>query len=739
MTDAERAIRAIFDEAITLPAPERAALIERLTADPEVRAGVRRLLEHHARSGEFLSRSAAETFGSNPIGGQLAEFRIIRELGRGGMGVVYLAEDTVLKRTVALKALVALGGAEQAAIARFQKEAQAVARLSHPGIVKVHRFGEDRGVSFIAMEYIEGTTLRSWMEGRSPGGGATGVPAPVQRGSAGAERRRVHECAAVIAEVAQALDHAHQSGVIHRDVKPSNILVDGGNHAHLTDFGVARIDSERTVAGDKDIAGSFPYMSPEQARVHAEGVDHRSDVFSLGVVLYELLSHARPFEGDNPQQILRALEEGRPRSLRHRLPALPRDLATICHKAIERLPRDRYQTAAHMAADLRSFLAGDPILARPPGLLRKAKRGIAKHGKWIGLVVGVLVGLAALVLAMELRERRAADAARVSIVVMDGVLDARAAAMRWNPSAKKHGPVMQLGRLPLRDRRLEPGAYRFVVIDATGRFADFDDVVVPGRTLARAVRLVAASESPPDMVRFDGGVMPARFVDPVDGAPRNEGTPPLEPFWLDTAEVTNGEFKEYVDAAGAPPPEHWSQAQWESLADLPVVGVTRDQMQAYALWRGKRLPTVYEWLGAAQAPDGRTAPWASADAPPEARPTPEMLRSRESLTPDRLIPDYIAHCRPSRSCADSLRTAAGLQHVFGNVQEMTATTLIHPSHGPLALYAGGDWTSDPAAFSLVTITQYPLAAKSPRLGFRCARSAAIPSALTQPPRKGPTP
>ncbi|MEK6702333.1 MAG: bifunctional serine/threonine-protein kinase/formylglycine-generating enzyme family protein [Planctomycetota bacterium] len=735
MPNQEQQLRELFSDAILLAPSEWAGFLDQRCPDPVLRARVQLLLDHHVASADFLSRPAIETYPSvaGSIGSQVAEFHLIREIGRGGMGVVYLAKDTVLNRKVALKVLSPQLDAANIAAGRFRKEAQAVARLSHPGIVQVYRFGEERGFSYIAMEYVEGGTLRARLLPDAPSAPATSrihrrrwSPFRTQAQSAHLAQpdgRAIAAAARVVSEVADALDHAHRQGVIHRDIKPSNILIDRDDHARLTDFGVARITSEETLSRENEISGSYPYMSPEQARVEAVEIDHRSDIFSLGVVLYELLTGKRPFDGATTQAILRALSDGRPQPIGRLAPSVPSDLAVICHKAIEKHPVDRYQTAAHLAADLRCFLSGRPILARAPSVGRRSRLWLSDHRRGLTVTAFLLLAILAGSLAWGWQQQRLARQGAVSLHAVDASLPISAVASRFDPVSRSFGEDIQLGSVPVRKRYLAPGIYRFVMTDSAGRFADFHDVVVPGSELDRTAQLLPSGPQLTAMVRFEGGRMPAVFNDPGDGE-REQTTPVLAPFLIDEAEVTNREYLAFTKASQRSAPDYWSRAKWNEIAELPVVALSRDEMQAYALWAGKRLPTIYEWLAAAQAPDGRQTPWIGA-VPASALPPVDGVRAKSPLDPAALETDYRQFAHPVRSMPE-LRTAAGLYHMFGNVREMTGTVIVQGQQA-LAVCGGGDWSVSPPSFTLASIAQYPLSARSPQIGFRCARSVSSPA------------
>jgi serine/threonine protein kinase len=278
---------------------------------------------------------------------RIGPYQIERELGAGGFGVVYLAFDPDVKRWVAIKVLHPGRIDQPDAISRFQREAHATGRLRHPGIVQLFDYSRQGPPYYLVTEYVAGVEPRLWCRDR-------GTPPA--------------EIAALVARMADAVEYAHQQGVYHRDLKPGNVLIDAEGQPHILDFGLARIMvsegatlSART--GEGDILGSLPYMPPEQASGQSHTADERSDVYSLGVILYELLTGCLPFQGPAHSLPARVVEEN-PTPPREHNPSLSADLEAICLKALAKRPQDRYASAAELAADLRAYLEGQPITAR---------------------------------------------------------------------------------------------------------------------------------------------------------------------------------------------------------------------------------------------------------------------------------------------------------------------------------------------------------------------------------------
>jgi len=352
--------------------PEREKL---LAAHPDLAPQLERCLSGM----EFIHR-AARPAADAPV--QLGDFRIIREVGRGGMGVVYEARQLSLNRRVALKVLRFGGVADKEAMARFRREAETVAQLHHTNIVPIFAIGSQEGVSFYAMEFIEGRSLAAVVDESHK----SDTPlAPVELARWGLQ-------------AAEALAHAHQRGVIHRDVKPSNLILDPDGQIWLTDFGLAKRLNDLTLSITGALLGTPRYMSPEQASAAKLPVDQRTDIYSLGASLYELATGKPVFDADSAlgiiTQILSA-EPPPPRSLR---PALQRDLETIIVKCLSKEPRHRYATAQDLADDLRAFAEGRAIKARRAALAERAVRW-AKKQKRSMVLAGVSAVAAAVLIA----------------------------------------------------------------------------------------------------------------------------------------------------------------------------------------------------------------------------------------------------------------------------------------------------------------------------------------------------
>jgi serine/threonine-protein kinase len=305
-------------------------------------------------------------------------YELIEEIGRGGMGVVYKARQKSLDRLVAVKMILASHLASEEHVRRFQVEARAAARLRHSNIVHIHEVGQVHGQHFFAMEFIDGVSLAQRL-----------AQGPIEQPTA----------ARLVCQVARAVAHLHREGVVHRDLKPSNILIDSEGQPYVTDFGLAKFFSgsgDPTATGV--IAGTPSYMAPEQAAGHGSQVGPASDVYSLGAILYELLTGRPVFREETPLDTLMQVLTGEPIPPRKVNAKIPRPLELIVLKALARAPEDRYSSADALADDLERFLRGEAIRARPPHLVQRiwtwSRREPALATRLAALGVFYLVGLA---------------------------------------------------------------------------------------------------------------------------------------------------------------------------------------------------------------------------------------------------------------------------------------------------------------------------------------------------------
>src|SRR5947208_1710621 len=291
--------------------------------------------------------------------GELGDYELLEEIGRGGQGVVFRARQKSLNRTVALKVISLGQWASKAHLRRFRLEAEAAAHLEHPGIVPIHEVGERDGSCYFSMKFVEGGQLDEV---------ARREPMPIRR------------AVELIAKVARTVHYAHDHGILHRDIKPGNILLDEKGEPHLTDFGLARlVETESSITQTLDVIGTPSYMAPEQAVGNNAAVSSVTDVYGLGAVLYQLLTGQPPFAGGTTYETIKLLLDTEPRQPRVVNPKIDRDLSTICLKCLEKDPKRRYSSALALAEDLEHWLKHEPILARRTGIFARGKKRVQRN------------------------------------------------------------------------------------------------------------------------------------------------------------------------------------------------------------------------------------------------------------------------------------------------------------------------------------------------------------------------
>ena len=409
-----------------------------------------RFLEEHAEHADVVRRRvvALATSGLLPedaddVPERLGEYRLLDPLGGGGMGLVYRARQESLGREVAVKLIRPDHLVFPDARARFRREVEVIARLQHPGIVPVYAFGEERGTPYFVMELVHGATLGeviAELHGRDPatlegadlsaalralldrrGGGS------IEIGGELFERAYPHACAELVRRAAEALEHAHRGGVLHRDLKPSNLFLTADGRALLFDFGLSRAEWLGSLTRSGTLLGSLPYLPPEQVR--GRGADRRSDVYGLGVVLYELLALRTPFGDERAVEVQQAILAGHCASVRARNPAVPRDVALVCERAMDRDPERRYATAGALASDLANALALRPVEARPAGPGLRLKRWSQRNPARAAAVALLFLLVVVAPTAFGLERLRAARRLATEVQRAEGNLDTAVGAL----------------------------------------------------------------------------------------------------------------------------------------------------------------------------------------------------------------------------------------------------------------------------------------------------------------------
>ena len=664
--------------------------------------------------------------------GTLGRFEITDKLGEGGMGVLYRARDTRLGRTVAIKLLRPETVADPERARRFLQEARAASALNHPNIVTVHDIGDDGGRgTWIAMECLDGESLRQRLA-RGP----LAVPEAV--------RIAVH--------VARGLAAAHAAGIVHRDVKPANVMITESGIVKVLDFGLAKLDASPKAGSDSvsptqsapvataagTIVGTPAYMSPEQ--VEGRAADARSDVFSFGAMLYEMLTAKRPFEGATELSLLSSILKDAPPPVRSLRPEVDPRLEAIVARCLAKDAGARYSSAQALLPELESCIASDAarpgtsLLQKPAwlvalGLLIAALAALgawawqrAARDRWarrealpeIQRLVDADEALRAFRLAQQVRPALAGDPTfdKLWLDVTPGVRSSvksqpAGAQVSWKAYAEPEADWQKLGETPLEGLELPRILLRFR-IDKPG-YAPVDLAMTAAR-LARhpPFRLVPKDAAPQGMVLVPGG--PFRF--------RNAIEVQLHDFWLDRHEVTNREFQEFVrasgytrrelwrqpfvghgrtlsfeqamaafrDATGRPGPATWQLGSFpEGHGDYPVSGVSWYEAAAYAEYKGKSLPTLHHWFRAA-----------------------DLTRFS-----DVLLYSNFGDQGPRPAGAQPSLTGYGNEDMAGNVREWAWN-----SDGERRYALGGAW-SDPT-YLYTGPDALDAMDRSPILGIRCA-------------------
>lgn len=450
----------VFASALEISSPQDRAkfLAEACGDNTACQRRIETLIQSWHNAGDFLTSpplnltqlldgqlpAAGENRDSAAVVGTLGDFRLRREIGRGGMGVVYEAEQISLGRRMALKVLPFFDALNPRQLLRFHNESRAAASLKHPNIVGVHSVGHERGLHYYAMDYIDGRTLSDVikqlqiasgvatsdarpsadtmphhppLDAESPAT-APNTPTGVSTRTSDHTQEFLRTVAEWGAQAAAGLDHAHALGIVHRDIKPSNLMVDANGHLWITDFGLAVSDTTTGLTMTGDLLGTLRYMSPEQTSGERSLLDGRTDIYSLGVTLYELVTLQPAFPGDNLQEMLRKISEIDPPSPRQLNRSVPRDLETIILKAMAKEPQARYSTSGQLADDLRRFLGDEPIAAQRPSLWERTGRWARHHrplvwssaGSAIVVMMALLVSILLVANAYQ-RERTQRDIA----------------------------------------------------------------------------------------------------------------------------------------------------------------------------------------------------------------------------------------------------------------------------------------------------------------------------------------
>lgn len=700
----------LVQEALELPAEQREAFVrDRCGDDVSMLDDALPMLAVKIPAA-FLEHPDSATE-SGLAGRTLDDFELIDEIGRGGMGVVYRAHQKSLGRDVAVKVLhTSVVAQSERTLARFQRESKALARLRHPGLVQVITHGEDDGFYYFAMELVVGKSLAELF----------------QASGRAQSKEEITQATRWLSQTASALHAAHTAGVIHRDVKPQNVLVDAEGAARLVDFGIAYDETQRDHTVTRELMGTPGYMSPEQLRAHRLAVDERTDVYSCGVVLYEALTGKRPYAGTTVVELAEQVVSTPVEPVRRANPTVPRELQWIVERALEVNPADRYASAAEFADDCERFLAGEPTTAGPHSIARKSKDFATVHRRSL-LAFGIVAAAGGIGVGLS-RALSAGDKRPMVRVAFDRHPDGcRAIAERMDvktvlPHAS--GEAIELGRTPLAEFELPVGMWRIRLLRGEEIVCEVYEALFD---VQRTHQLVAL---------FDRGV--SGFDDMIR-IPANEQ---LAAFTVDRTEVTNASYRKFVlnTRHRAPElwPDNWRAGLHPEWQVRPVVEISLHDAQCFAAWSGKRLPTWLEWQRAARGMAQLNFPWGDeftdsdkvadkANVRWPGRPEPRYEPMNEKLVRDiELVRrTYLARTLPVDQGAEG-RSSDGLHRCLGNVREWTATPAgsetrsgWQPAVG-MSLAAGASWLGDLAELHAQAPTPNLLLAED--LGMRCVRS-----------------
>jgi serine/threonine protein kinase/formylglycine-generating enzyme required for sulfatase activity len=788
-------VKRILDSALELGSVERTALLDReCETDPMLRKEIESLLASHREAGSLFDSPAFEgaadllaDASADLEGRQMGHYKVISQIGKGGMGVVYLAEDKRLGRKVALKILPSYFTRDNQRVRRFEQEARAASALNHPNILMIFDIGQVEALPFIATEFIEGETLRARLarDGLS-----------------------IDEAIDLSIQVASALAAAHQAGIVHRDIKPENIMLRPDGYVKVLDFGLAKLTEQRARASNSTaptmgqidtapgtVVGTASYLSPEQAR--GLDVDARADIFSFGVVIYEMVAGHPPFQGETTSDVIAAILKEEPRALSEEAGNVPDELQQIITKALRKDKEARYQTAKQMLDDLtrlrKELEVEERIKSRASG--ETARTTSASGVRATGIIEtrrnsfitgrnGLAVACAAIIAATALffywrsanvkwaREQlprveemaaasdyfQAYDLAvrarnylpddptldRLMPIISDhlSVVTEPAGASvylkRFAPDEAGNYPARLLvGTTPLTHQQIARGSY-VLYLEKEG-YATITRTVsgMPARYGGRVTSIPPAINLKETMMERER--VPDRMAYVPGGDYRlvswdrpTEMRVRLDPYFIDKFEVSNQEFKEFINAGGyikkqfwkypfvkagktlsweeaikefkdrtgLPGPRSWSNQTYpDQKQDHPVTDICWYEAAAYAEFRGKQLPTVFQWEKAAR--DGKTSfmspimPWGVLSEP---------TTHRANFKGEGTVPV---------SSFEFGISPYGTSNMAGNVTEWCLNRM---DEGNIA--SGGSW--DDLYYSFGYHGRFPGFYSSSKLGFRCA-------------------
>jgi tRNA A-37 threonylcarbamoyl transferase component Bud32 len=592
----------------------------------------------------------------------LGDFDLMAEIGSGSTGIVYRAWQHSLSREVALKLLPRHFADNKERVARFQREARAAGKLRHPGIASIFGVSCEGTSHFFTMELIDGVDLAAELSAIRKG-----EPNSLPEANSFAYFDYI---AKLIKGCADALSFAHGIGVVHRDVKPHNIMIDGNGLPHLVDFGLAKDVALGSITITDRVEGTPYYMSPEQARASQGGVGPSTDVYSLGAVLYELLTLARPYEGRTAKEVIDKILIRDPKPVLASNKAVPKDLALICGKAMERLPEFRYESMLAFEEDLQRFLDRGPILAAPPSMRRRALRFCKAQRLPVSVAaVGMFIAVSANVAA-----KWQATSHFVSVHIQATLADERVAVVGegWAYPLNTDGfpteaePV-SLGKNPF-NFELPPGTWKCWFQAEGGQVSELFLVLPSGsEPLSLTTILRPTEEARRGMVLVDAGGWDANGSCPFLAIGSE-----IPPFWADRFEVTVDQYREFCEATGHRTPVFWGEVDLGLLpGDYPATGMTIEDAKAYASWKGKRLLSHAEFDYLLHGKMG--SPYCWGDEEPTIEHRGDVLRSVDAgETLEERFLGFLKHVRPVGTFPLGA-TPDGLLDIGGNVSEYLGT------------------------------------------------------------------
>jgi serine/threonine protein kinase/cephalosporin-C deacetylase-like acetyl esterase len=672
-------------------------------------------------------------------------YKILGELGKGGMGIVYKAEDTKLRRTVALKFLPPELTRDQEAKERFIREAQAAASLDHPNICTVYEVDEFEDQAYISMAYIEGFSLR----------------ARLKKGPLSTK-----DALNIAIQIGEGLQEAHKKGIVHRDIKSANIMVDERGQARIMDFGLAKVIGGSLITKGPTTMGTVAYMSPEQTR--GEAVDHRTDIWSFGVVLYEMLSGQLPFQGERETSIMYSIVHEKPAALKKINPDIPADLERIISRALEKKPESRYSSIQEILKDLIIYKSAFMKTIGRPSRQKKVYQILRKPHIAIPVIIAITVigyfGFRSYSHSAKIRWAR-----NEAIPQIEKLIDDTFNTPQWGKKRiSAYSLALEAERyIPDDPKLIElwPKISRKVTIETTPPganvyFKEYSSLQTEweylGVTPLNEIRLpsvyfrwkfekegyetvhaVAAISYKISRTLDTLGNIPPGMIR-VKGREISEEIGTLDDFFIDRYEVTNKQFKEFVDSGAYQKKEHWQhkfmkegkELSWgeavsqfvdstgrpgpstwqagdypEGQDEFPVSGVSWYEVAAYADFRGKNLPSMYHWKVAAG-----------------------FYESDFMYIPSQLIPlSNFDGKQPAHVGRYNAMTSFGALDMTGNVREWCWNDAMMGK-----VICGGAWNDINYMYGQ---SQQPPFDRSPRNGFRCVvylEESEIPDTVFDP-------